>query len=201
LGAIGLVNAIRKCGGEQIVASLGEGCQQKHRILNIGDRIGTIILSRENAPGLFSREGLGRQREQQWPFSLGNNLYDLSVSLAGHAGHSQAAGPARGGVVGMTLAERSLADNPALTPIQTSEMHRERNSSEAGRGGGTAALPDGNLIVDPDHEWSRGLCFRLQDLTVGIEHEAFSGFATHFYVATSDGYGEVGGGLRLNFAV
>jgi len=61
------VDTVFERGGEQVGAALGEGGEQEHGILHVGDGVGARILGWQDAPGFFGQEALLGYGQQQWP--------------------------------------------------------------------------------------------------------------------------------------
>ena len=66
-GAVRLMDAVFERGGEQVVTPLGEGGEQEHGVLDVGDGIGARILRGEHAAGFFGGQGLIGDGKKQRP--------------------------------------------------------------------------------------------------------------------------------------
>lgn len=142
------MDAVFERRGKKVGTALGEGGEQEHGILHVGDGVGARILGRKHATGFCRQEALLGDREEEGPLPFradagyqgfggivgGGHLGRDIVGWPSHARYGEAAHPAGRGVVGMVLAVRSFADDLRVSPAQTAEVHGEGDSSEPGGG-------------------------------------------------------------------
>jgi len=76
------MDAVFEGGGEQVVTALGEGREQQHGVLHVGDGVRARILRGEDATGFFGGEALLGDGEQERPLPFRADADDLSFSLS-----------------------------------------------------------------------------------------------------------------------
>jgi hypothetical protein len=189
--AIGLMDAVFQSRWEQVGTILGEGRQQKHGVLDVGDRIGSRVLEGKDAARLLGRKRRVRDGEQERPTPFGLHLDHLGLNLIRHASYSERAHPAGGSVVGMVLAHGGFADDAVVLPAEVAEMHGQRNPCQTCGSGRAATFGDGNFVVDVDTEGRDFAVLRFQHLAVGGDDKVVLHPAADLGVAALGGDEEV----------
>jgi len=126
-------------------------------------------LEWQDAARLLGGEWRVGYGEQQRPAAFRFNLDDLGLHLIRHAGYGDAAHPAGGRVVGMVLAHGRFAHNAVGFPAEMSVVDGERDSSQTGGSGRSAALADGDFVVNVNAERNDFAILGLENLAVGCE--------------------------------
>ena len=199
--AVGLVDAIFERGGEKFAFVVYERCQQKHRILDVGDGVGACVLKWQYTARLFGGEGRVRDREQQRPTASRFDLDHLRLDLVCHASDGYSSHPTGGGIVGMMFAHGSFSDNAVGFPAEMSVMNGERDAGEAGGGGRAASFGDGNFVLDVDAEGDDFTILGLKDFTVSSEDEVIVHAAADMRVAALGGNEKVGSAFGVQAQV
>ena len=188
------------------MSSLGEGGEQQHGVLDVGNGVGARILRGKHAAGALGGERVIRDRQQERPLPFRAHADDLGFGRLGrarHAGDSEAAHPAGRGVVGMMFSAGSFPDNLRVRPAQASEVDGKGDASEPRGGRRSATFADGNVVGDFERQrgdWAGG---NFEDFAVGVEDEMIFDLAADFPVATGSGDGEFlrGAGFELDVKI
>ena len=80
-GAIRLMDAVFERRREQVVTTLGEGSEQQHRILDVGDGVVPGILRGQHSAGFFGGQGLIRNGKQQGPLPFRADADDMDIGV------------------------------------------------------------------------------------------------------------------------
>ena len=192
-GAVGLVDAVVQSGGKQVRTALGEGDEQKHRILNVDHSVGAGVLHGKDAAGFLGGKWMVGDGKEERPLPFRADTGHLSQIVAGHPGDGEAAHPTGGGVVRMMLTAGGFTDDLGVAPSETAEVNGEGDSGQAGGGGRAAAFANGNVVVDVQEQRHDLIPLRLQDLAVGGEDEVVVEGLADFTVAAHGGDREFAG--------
>ena len=161
--------------------------------MDVRDRVVPGILRGQCAASFFGRQGLVRNGKQQGPLPFWTDTDYLGLSIAGHAGNRETAHPAGGGIVGMVLAAGGLSDDLGIGPVQMAEVIGQGDTGEASRGGRTAALADGDVVLDAKRQGNNLRPLSLEDLAIGAEDEVILQASADLLVASGSCDGEAGG--------
>ncbi len=128
------MDAVYQRGSQQLPVALKQRGQEQHRILDIGNGVGTGVLHGKYGPRVFSRQALVRNSQQQRPLPFRHEARHLRFRFAAHTSDGYAAHPARRSVVGVMLALGSFADDAVAAPAQAAKVDGQRNSRQPGSG-------------------------------------------------------------------
>ncbi len=92
----------------------------------------------------------------------------------------------------MVLAHGSFADDAVILPAQMSEMHGQRDASQAGGGRRSATSADGNLVLDVDAQGRDLAILRFEYLAISGDDEVILHAGADRRVAAFGGNEEVG---------
>ncbi len=101
----------------------------------------------------------------------------------------------------MVFAAGSLTDDLRIGPSQMAEVIGQGDASEAGRCGGTAALADGDVILNAKRQRNKVRPVRLEYFAIGGEDEVIFQALANFLVASGSGDGEVASRFGIDFDV
>ncbi len=92
-----------------------------------------------------------------------------------------------------------FADDPAVSPAQSAEVHRQRNSGQARGSRGTASFANGNMVIEEEGQRLHRLAFGLQDFTISRQDEMVLDPPANCRVRPVCDDGKFMGGLSLDF--
>ena len=162
---VGLMDAIKRRGGQEVRAVEGKRGDQKRGGLDVLDDVGAGVGGGKEGPGLLGGERGCWKREDEVPRGWSDGGSDYASLLHGRDGEATVEG--RGDVVGVALAAACLEANLFVREIESSEMVCEEDASEECGGGGAATHAQGDFVFDSEMEGGAG----GGKVSVGIEDE------------------------------
>ncbi len=157
---------------KKLAVPFREGGGEERDALHVEDGVCRVYFSgsRPRAFLVESGESGSTSRSRQSDLGLTEMAWTFCwPSTKSIAESVEAAEPAGGDVIGMAFADAGFAEDVALDQPSAPKVGGERDASEQGGRGGSAAHAERDLVVDLDLERGDRLLVRGEDAGVGVD--------------------------------
>src|SRR4029077_12038124 len=161
-------------------------------------RGGRGVVGGGGGTSLFGGKSSVGYGQEQGPLPLRANADHLSLGVAGHAGDRKTAHPAGGGIIGMVLAARGLADDLRIAPPQTAKVIGQGDTREPCCRRRAAALADRDVIPNAKSERMHLRALGFENLAVSGEDEVILHGLADSFIASGRVNRETSGGTGID---